>query len=195
MDPATILGAVGSIVGIAAFSLKLAQFIDTFISDYGSAAADLTTILEGIESVHLALEQVREFLQQEEKNVRGGGAAQLFSGKALKQVRTTSDKCLKIFWRIEAVVLRRGEVGDAECRRRLGEWHRVVEEEVRGKEEEGKEGEGGKEGKKEGTGKGEGIKQGDWKVGEGYLKLDGGLKIRKIDKWKWSFNVKALLEK
>jgi len=35
MDPVTILGAVGSVVGIAAFGLKIAQFLDDFIGEVG----------------------------------------------------------------------------------------------------------------------------------------------------------------
>lgn len=127
MEPVTILGAVGSVVGIAAFGLQLAKFLDGYIDEYASAAESLEALLEGIDSTNDALEQVREFLQAEGKTLRKGKAPQLFSLKALKQVKTTSDKCLKVFWRIEAVILRKTP-SDEEIRGRLEKFHREIKE-------------------------------------------------------------------
>jgi hypothetical protein len=105
-DPITILGAVGSVVGIAGFGLQLAQFLDKFIDDYASAQESLGATLEAVGATNEALGQVREFLKREHKHVDKGGRPQIFSVKALAQIRTTSDKCLRIFWRIEATILR-----------------------------------------------------------------------------------------
>lgn len=160
MDPVTILGAVGSVVGIAAFGLHLAQFLDKFIDDYSSADESLVAILEGIASTNDALGQVRDFLQIEEKNVMSGGAPQLFSLKALKQIRSTSDKCLKVFWRVEAVILRKNPT-DEEIKAKLVRFHLEVQE----------------------------------KKSPDVLELDkASLKLNRLGRWRWSFNVGQKLE-
>lgn len=128
MDPVTILGAVGSVVGIAGFGLQLAQFLDTFIEGYASAPESLEAILETLYSTSEALEQVQEFLKREKKNVEQGGQPELFSAKALAQIRKTSDKCLKIFWKIEAVILRDSSSDlDDRISRRLVAFHAEIE--------------------------------------------------------------------
>lgn len=128
MDPVTVLGAVGSVVGIAGFGLQLAQFLDSFIEQYAAARYSLGATLEALYSTSGALEQVQEFLQREHRNVAGGGQPELFSKGALVQVRKTSDLCLKIFWRIEAAILgeSRSELED-KISRRLVAFHDEID--------------------------------------------------------------------
>jgi hypothetical protein len=162
MDPFTILGAVGSVVGIAGFGLQLAQFLDTFIEGYTSAPASLEAIVDTVYSTTGALEQVQEFLKREKNNVEQGGEPELFSPKALAQIRKTSDKCLKIFWRIEATILSDSS-SDLEERisRRLVEFHAEIEA----------------------------------NRAQTVLRLDTGLKLSTLMRWRWSFNISNKLDK
>jgi len=105
MDPITILGAAGSVIGIASFGLQLAKFLNGFIGEYSSANQSYYEILDGIYATSDALEQVRGFLEDEKKNFDSEGKLKLFSIEALATIETTANKCLKIFWRIEASVL------------------------------------------------------------------------------------------
>lgn len=115
MDPITVLGAAGSVVGIAGFGLQLAQFLDRFISEYSSADQSYHDILDSIDATSEALEQVGRFLEDEKINVEKGGKLKLFSIEALIKIEKTAGKCLKIFWRIEATILNK-ESSDLEAK-------------------------------------------------------------------------------
>jgi len=151
---AEVLGAVGSVVGIAGFGLQLAHFLNKYLGVYKSAPNILILVLERIEATNEALEEISELLQLEEENVKGGGKAQFFSLKALRHVRKTSDKCLTTFWRIEAVIVQ-DKATEEEIALKLQRFH---------------------------------VQLGEAK-GPVLLQLDRGLKLGKIDKWKWSFSI------
>lgn len=128
MDPVTILGAVGSVVGIASFGLQLAKFLDEFIDDFSSADENLSAIFYGVDATNNALIQIEGLLREERKNIVERGKPMLFSEKALDDVQETADQCLKIFWRIEATVLRKDSAKDLELQilRRLARFHKEI---------------------------------------------------------------------
>jgi hypothetical protein len=128
MDPVTILGAVGSVVGIAAFGLQLAQFLDNFIDNYHFADNALNAILHSVRSTSKALNQVEELLTKEKKNRATQGKAVLFSAKAISDVQSMADECLKIFWRIEGTILRKDNPKDLEnfVLQKSVKWYRAV---------------------------------------------------------------------
>ncbi|CAG8959900.1 hypothetical protein HYFRA_00013172 [Hymenoscyphus fraxineus] len=128
MDPVTILGAVGSVVGIASFGLQLAKFLDEFIDEFNSADDNLHNIFCGIEATNNALTQVEGLLREEKKNILERGKPILFSTKALDDVQEAADQCLKIFWRIEATVLRKDSAKNLELQisRRLERFRKEV---------------------------------------------------------------------
>lgn len=129
MDPISILGAAGSVVGVAAFGLQLAQVLDKFIEGYATANESLEAILDGIYSTRDALEHVQGFLEQEDRNVKNGRPLQLFSTKALTDISNTSDKCLKIFWRIEGTILRTSSSElETTISQRLVSFHQDIKE-------------------------------------------------------------------
>jgi len=112
-------------VGIAAFGLKIAVFIDQFMGDYGEAGEILHTVLQGIEATQEALEQIRDLLLTEERSIRHGKDPQFFTLKALKLVRKTSDKCLRIFWRIEGAIFKTSPT-EEEIKTKLEKFHLEV---------------------------------------------------------------------
>jgi hypothetical protein len=124
-DPLTILGAVGSVVGIAGFGLQVAQFLDGFVTDAISANESLNDVRMGIYSIHDALYQVLEFLKKEKKHVVDRGhKPQYFSGTALDKVQSTAEQCLKIFLKIEATILNKPYSKDLD--RRLSEIYVAI---------------------------------------------------------------------
>jgi hypothetical protein len=148
-----VLGAIGSVVGIAGFGIQLAHFLNKYVDVYKSAPYILSLVLERIEATNEALEEISELLRLEEDNVKAGKKAQLFSLKALRHVRKTSDKCLTTFWRIEAVIIR-GKPTEEDISNKLKQFHLDLVE----------------------------------SKGPVLLQLDRGMKLGKIDKWKWSFS-------
>jgi hypothetical protein len=104
MDPITILGAAGSAIGIAGFGIQLAQVLSQYVSEVNSAAPALQAVLENIESASHAMTQIHGFLEIEYANVGRGRNADLFSPDAINNIQTTTDKCLVVFWRVEAFV-------------------------------------------------------------------------------------------
>ncbi|KAK0108827.1 hypothetical protein ONS96_002669 [Cadophora gregata f. sp. sojae] len=104
MEPISALGAAGSVVGIASFGLQLSQVLYQFTTQALAAKESLHTILNGIDATSRALESVHGFLAEECKHLEEKGQAILFSEKAITDVKGTADKCLIIFWRIEAAI-------------------------------------------------------------------------------------------
>lgn len=125
MDPVTILGAVGSVVGIASFGLQLAKFLDEFLDEFQSADENLNAIFNGVVATNNALSQVEGLLREERKNIVERGKPILFSEKALNDVQDNADQCLQIFWRIEATVLRKDST-EAQILRRLDRFHKEL---------------------------------------------------------------------
>jgi hypothetical protein len=104
MDPLSALGAAGSVVGVASFGVQLAQVLYQFTSQALSAKQSLQSILGGIHATTCALNQVHGILAEECENLERKGRAILFSAKAIDDVKGAADKCLLIFWRIEATI-------------------------------------------------------------------------------------------
>jgi hypothetical protein len=129
MDPVTLLGAIGSVVGIAGFGLQLAQFLDGFVTDAIEANDSCHAVLEGIEATNHALEEVMNLLEEERENLNQGHKMILFSDKALSKLQTTADNCLKIFWKIEAIILKKDNKHlEAKLKTRLAEFHAEVKD-------------------------------------------------------------------
>jgi hypothetical protein len=114
MDPVTILGAAGSVVGIAGFGIQLSQVLYSFISQARSANVTLRSLVDGVHATTGAMEQVHGLLEDEKKNIAKGHPAVLFSTKALLEVKSRADQCLILFWRIEAVITKKRESRDFE---------------------------------------------------------------------------------
>jgi hypothetical protein len=111
MDPVSILGAAGSVVGIASFGLQLSGALYQFIDSYRSAQENLQDVADGIQATTFALDKISEYLKLEEQNVQEGRGLQLFSNRALVGLQEVSNKCLLVFWRIEATVTRKDHSG------------------------------------------------------------------------------------
>ncbi|EPE31476.1 hypothetical protein GLAREA_12232 [Glarea lozoyensis ATCC 20868] len=92
MDPVTILGAVGSVVGIAAFGLQLLTFLDTFVSTYADQGVDLERILESVAETRKALESVQDLLLEERANLATYKKYMIFSEEALRKVEITAHR-------------------------------------------------------------------------------------------------------
>lgn len=116
MDPITILGAASSAVGIASFGIQLAQVLSKFISDVGSAGQTLHAILESIKSASATMKHINGFLEEEGRNLKKGNKPALFSSEAITDIQTTTDQCLKIFWRVEAWVISRDDSVELEAK-------------------------------------------------------------------------------
>ncbi|KAI1173303.1 hypothetical protein F4777DRAFT_456728 [Nemania sp. FL0916] len=104
MDPVTALGAAGSVVGIAGFGIQLSQVLAKYISQVWNAQESLQEIVDEIQFTTSALEGVYHFLKQEVVNIKQGGPLSLFSEISLIKVKDTADRCLVVFWRIEATI-------------------------------------------------------------------------------------------
>jgi hypothetical protein len=104
MDPLSALGAAGSVVGVASFGLQLSQVLYKFTSQAWSAGDSLRSLLGVIHATTCALDQVRGILAEECENLERKGRPVFFSTKAIDDVKSTADKCLLIFWRIEATI-------------------------------------------------------------------------------------------
>ncbi|EHL00098.1 hypothetical protein M7I_3997 [Glarea lozoyensis 74030] len=114
MDPVTILGAVGSVVGIAAFGFKLAQFVEKTFEEFNAADATLRNILHNVKSISYALNEIEQLLRQERENLRTRGKAVLFSPRAIHDMQSMTDKCVEIFWYIEGTIARTEKPRDLE---------------------------------------------------------------------------------
>ena len=104
MDSLNALSAAGSVVRVAGFGLQLSQVLYQFTSQAWSAKDSLHSLLGGIHATTCALNQVHGILADECENLERKGRAVFFSTKAIDNVKSTADKCLLIFWRIEATI-------------------------------------------------------------------------------------------
>ncbi|CAG8972217.1 hypothetical protein HYALB_00010996 [Hymenoscyphus albidus] len=137
MDPVTILGAVGSVVGIAAFGLQLSQFVNDFLGQYERANENLHDVCYGLERTIAVLDQIEELLKLEKENrTSKSGKPELFNDKALVEVRKNTDACLKVFWRIEAAILYAKET-PKDLEKRLKEQLQEFHDKVQKGEEKG----------------------------------------------------------
>lgn len=128
MDPITILGAAGSVVGIAGFGIQLSQVLYSFVSQTRSANRTLRSLIDGINATTGAMDQVRDLLKDEKRNIEKGHPATLFSAKALDDVKGRADQCLIIFWQIEAAITKKREARnfEDELAERLDAFNQVI---------------------------------------------------------------------
>ncbi|KAI3320825.1 hypothetical protein HD806DRAFT_524504 [Xylariaceae sp. AK1471] len=128
MDPVTALGAAGSVVGIAGFGIQLSQILIKYLSQIWSAQESLETIVDEIDSTTSALEEIYFFLRQEVVNLKRGKPLYLFSETSLIKVKITADRCLVVFWRVEATISGNWPVGlEDELVRRLTEFNQKLD--------------------------------------------------------------------
>jgi hypothetical protein len=106
MDPITALGAASAVIGIAGFAVQLAQVLNTFSGQVSGANESLVAVLTSIESTAESLKLIHKFLETEKANITSGQRTRLFSRDALVFVKNNVDRCLLVFWRIEATVLK-----------------------------------------------------------------------------------------
>ncbi|KAI1326683.1 hypothetical protein F5Y16DRAFT_374377, partial [Xylariaceae sp. FL0255] len=104
MDPITAIGVAGSAVGIAGFGIQLCQVLGQYLSQVWSAQENLEAIVHEIDSTTSALEELYQLLSQEVDNLRLGGPLRYFSAASLIKVKATADRCLVVFWRVEATI-------------------------------------------------------------------------------------------
>lgn len=119
MDPITALGAVSSAVGIASFALDLSVGLSKIAGQIRSAKYSLKGVGETVKSTAYALEEVEQLLRKEEQHVLQGGDLRMFSAKGLARVKETTDQCLLILWKIEAVAIGCEEPDEAALAGRL----------------------------------------------------------------------------
>lgn len=132
MDPLSALGAAGSVVGIASFGIQLSNVLYQFTTQAYAANESLHTILGGIHATTCALDSVHGFLQEECKLLESKGYATFFSPKAISDVKCTADKCLFIFWRIEAAITNKsGTKFETELVKRLELFNEELRKEQR----------------------------------------------------------------
>lgn len=168
MDPVSALGAVSSAIGIASFALELGSLLLKLANRMRSARDTLRALGETVQSTAYALEEI-EGLLRKEAACKGRGQ-RLFSATGLVRVKETTDHCLMVLWRIEAVALGEDEPSETvlAVRVRQREEHRsgdgdgeiLLDPRLRalgGKEiGKGKEADGG-EGESQGDGRGAGL--------------------------------------
>lgn len=128
MDPLTAIGAASSVIGIAAFAIELCEVLHEFGSQVRGAREGLLAVSSSIESTADSLRLIHQYLDMEAENLASGTSSRLFSKDALVFVKSNADRCLLVFWRIEAVMLNKAD-GEAEeqLRRRLDEFNAGTE--------------------------------------------------------------------
>lgn len=119
MDPISALGAVSSAIGIAGFALDLSVGLFKVASQIRSAKDSLKGVGETVKSIAYALDEVEQLLRKEEQHVQQGGSLKMFSTKGLVRVKETTDQCLIVLWKVEAVAVGFEEPGEPELAARL----------------------------------------------------------------------------
>lgn len=119
MDPISALGAVSSAVGIASFALELSIGLFKLAKQIHSAKDILKGMSENVKSIAYALEEVEQLLHKEEQHVRQGNTPRMFSAKGFARVKETTDQCLIVLWKVEAVAVGSGEPQEADLAVRL----------------------------------------------------------------------------
>ena len=79
MDPITLLGTAGSVVGIAGLGIKLSQVLYHFMSEVRAANITLRFLVDGVNATTGAMGLVRGLLEDEKKNIERGHPAIIFS--------------------------------------------------------------------------------------------------------------------
>lgn len=126
MDSLSALGVASSVVGVASFGIQLSQVLYQFTTQALSAKESLQSILSGIHATTCALNQVHGILA-ECANLERTGRAIFFSAKAIDDVKGTADKCLLIFWRIEATITNKtGSKFEEELIKRLNSFNKEL---------------------------------------------------------------------
>jgi hypothetical protein len=127
MDPVTVLGAAGSVIGIVAFGLQLSQILLKYASQVRSAQESLETTVDEIKLITSVLNEIYKFLDQEVANVKHRKSLYFFSETSLITVKETADRCLVVFWRVEATISSTKSVElERELARRLNEFNQKV---------------------------------------------------------------------
>ncbi|KAL8377158.1 hypothetical protein RB595_008030 [Gaeumannomyces hyphopodioides] len=128
MDPITAIGAASSVIGIAAFAIELCEVLHEFGSQIRGAREGMLAVSSSIESTADSLRLIHQYLDMEAENLTSGTSTRLFSKDALVFVKNNADRCLLVFWRIEAVMLNKadGEV-EEQLRRRMDEFNAGTE--------------------------------------------------------------------
>ncbi|KAI1840598.1 hypothetical protein JX266_013202 [Neoarthrinium moseri] len=126
MDPVSALGAAGSIVGIASFGIQLSKVLFDFCNQVGSAPESLQAVLDVLESTVEALGEVNHFLNTEIRAHQHYKKTFTYSTKWLLSVKRTADKCLIVFWRIEAAIIDTSKTTDKELMDRLANYNKQV---------------------------------------------------------------------
>ncbi|KLU85471.1 hypothetical protein MAPG_04494 [Magnaporthiopsis poae ATCC 64411] len=124
MDPITAIGAASSVIGIAAFAIELCEVIHEFSSQVHGAREGLLAVSSSIESTADSLRLIHQYLDMEAENLASDTSTRLFSNDALIFVKNNADRCLLVFWRIEAVMLNKADgASEEQLRRRLDEFN------------------------------------------------------------------------
>ncbi|KLU85528.1 hypothetical protein MAPG_04551 [Magnaporthiopsis poae ATCC 64411] len=123
MDPISALGAASAVVGIAGFAIQLCEVLHKVSSEIKGAHDSLVAVVTIIESTVESLKLIHRYLDLESQNQLSGQKGGLFSKDALVFVKNNADRCLLVFWRIEATVLDRSDKNlEAILRQRLAEF-------------------------------------------------------------------------
>jgi hypothetical protein len=104
MDPRSALDAASSVAGVASYGLQLSQVLYQFTSQSLPAKQSLRNIVCEIHATTCALNQIHGILAKECENLERKGRAILFSTKAIDDVKSSADKCLLIYWRVEGAI-------------------------------------------------------------------------------------------
>ncbi|KAL8406594.1 hypothetical protein RB596_005172 [Gaeumannomyces avenae] len=105
MDPISALGAASAVIGIAGFAIQLCEVLHKVSGEIKGAHDSLVAVVAIIESTAESLRLIHQYLDVESQNQQSGQQGGLFSKDALIFVKNNADRCLLVFWRIEAAVL------------------------------------------------------------------------------------------
>lgn len=124
MDPITAIGAASSVIGIAAFAIELCEVLHELGKQVHGAREGLLAVSSSVESTADSLRLIHQYLDMEAENLASDTSTRLFSNDALVFVKNNADRCLLVFWRIEAVMLNKAEgTVEEHLRRRLDEFN------------------------------------------------------------------------
>lgn len=123
MDPVSALGAASAVIGIAGFAIQLCEVLHKVGNEIKGAHDSLVAVVAIIESTADSLRLIHQYLDVESQNEQSGHKGRLFSKDALVFVKNNADRCLLVFWRIEATVLEKSDKNmEAILRCRLAEF-------------------------------------------------------------------------
>lgn len=119
MDPISALGAASSAIGIASFALDLAGGLIKLSGQVRSAKDVLKSVGETVKATAFALEEIEKLLVEEETHIRQVEALSIFSITGLSRVKDTTNQCLVVLWKIEALICGSEEPDDRALDARL----------------------------------------------------------------------------